>query len=427
VADRPSIAPLLCYALMRRGMGVLLLAVAAGCSAAPGGGASDAFLEAPRPDVAEGRPVDARGAKEVADTIVGDEEDGAAVEVGPEVTAARALGQTCTLDPDCGSGACVDGVCCDVGSCPVCQACNLNGLGTCSAVSAGPTVACPDDDSNCTKGCDGAGNCAPAAAGTTCGSPTCMNGSDALGSAAHVGQYVSVMLERDECDGSSRQRAACQATTADSCPGQFICDVDATCRTSCSAHADCVVGYFCDFTSGVCRTQKEDGEACKAEIECQSRACVTEYVAGLYEIICGRPSLNDVANPLYAGDCNERIRGRFGRCPPSAVDCSADGSCKCGSSPPCPTWMVCVDGTCKVAGRHPCLAASDCISGTCDSGLCPFTPLGGPCALDALADSGATAPTLPGHDYHECVGPYVCEQYPDYTKDNVICVDDPGF
>jgi hypothetical protein len=89
-------------------------------------------------------------------------------------------GATCTSPSDCGSGRCVDGVCCDAACISTCQACRADlkqdgtSDGTCGAIAAGadPDSECPlQPVSSCgtTGACNGAGACALYPAGTTCG------------------------------------------------------------------------------------------------------------------------------------------------------------------------------------------------------------------------------------------------------------------
>ncbi len=64
-----------------------------------------------------------------------------------------ALGVECQTSNQCGSGNCVDGVCCVSSSCGSCQQCNLTGDGACSAVAAGQ----PDPKKMCVD--QGAASC----------------------------------------------------------------------------------------------------------------------------------------------------------------------------------------------------------------------------------------------------------------------------
>ncbi|XXX79427.1 hypothetical protein WMF30_11690 [Sorangium sp. So ce134] len=68
-----------------------------------------------------------------------------------------ANGQICTAAEGCGSGRCVDGVCCDTACDAACKACNLEGwVGICADVPPGA-----EDGSDCAGAtvCDGEGEC----------------------------------------------------------------------------------------------------------------------------------------------------------------------------------------------------------------------------------------------------------------------------
>src|SRR6516162_6084567 len=95
----------------------------------------------------------------------------------------RPGGADCTGDAQCGTGHCVDGVCCATASCPACQACNLNQAGTCSSKPRGALdAACPPSATTCSAGaCDGASGCLSAPSGTTCGRGVCQNGNASFG------------------------------------------------------------------------------------------------------------------------------------------------------------------------------------------------------------------------------------------------------
>ncbi|AUX39280.1 hypothetical protein SOCE26_006640 [Sorangium cellulosum] len=66
-----------------------------------------------------------------------------------------ANGQACEAEEECGTGNCIDGVCCDTVCNNACQACNVEGLaGTCSNVTAGEADTC--EEANV---CSAAGEC----------------------------------------------------------------------------------------------------------------------------------------------------------------------------------------------------------------------------------------------------------------------------
>jgi hypothetical protein len=70
----------------------------------------------------------------------------------------HATANGCASDGDCDTGHCVDGLCCEVASCPTCQACNVDVMsaGACTNVPKGAR-----DLDSCSGSCDGNGGCLP--------------------------------------------------------------------------------------------------------------------------------------------------------------------------------------------------------------------------------------------------------------------------
>jgi hypothetical protein len=149
-------------------------------------------------------------------------------------SAPKPLGAAC--DPaddgdDCGSGNCVDGVCCDSRCEDLCSACSQarTGVpsGTCAPVEAGkdPDNECEDDDpSSCDDDgtCDGAGECRKYPDGTVCASQCCGGGGNRVCTfACRLGNCdMNTPTEREQCSGvgacccSSDGEAACASGVA---------------------------------------------------------------------------------------------------------------------------------------------------------------------------------------------------------------------
>lgn len=155
------------------------------------------------------------------------------------------LGAACTADSQCGSGHCVDGVCCDQaceGTCTACTAAKKgSGVdGTCEPVALGH-----DPDDECPRyamhlcshpgGCDGAGACRLGAAGSLCYDSAwywCDGG----------GNWLLPI-----CDG---QGSCDSGHVAYSC-GHYNCSGVLNCFTSCTSNAMCATGYTC--VNGECQ------------------------------------------------------------------------------------------------------------------------------------------------------------------------------
>lgn len=143
----------------------------------------------------------------------------------------RARGEACTVDAECATGHCADGVCCTT-TCPgPCHSCNLAPTrGSCTAIPDGqdPDRECPAESaSTCRRagGCDGRGACKLHAAGTVCAAGSCAG---------------DVETAPRTCNGAG----TCSAATTRAC-GAYACS-GAACATSCSTSAACASGHVCN-------------------------------------------------------------------------------------------------------------------------------------------------------------------------------------
>ena len=147
----------------------------------------------------------------------------------PDACGLKRLGQLCAGGSECGSGNCVDGVCCSTASCGSCQVCNLTGTRLLPA-GVGREHGSPRrlqrQHPPCgTDGtCDGNGACAFAPPGISCGSAMCSGSTD-----TPIGA----------CDGAGN----CAQPTQ-SC-GAYMCGSGAACLTMCTANSDCIAGDTC--------------------------------------------------------------------------------------------------------------------------------------------------------------------------------------
>lgn len=89
------------------------------------------------------------------------------------------MGHPCTVDKQCGSGMCVDGVCCNSSCRATCQACNIvDSAGTCVNVPIGQEDPVATTDCTGVNSCNGAGDCLldngqPCSSNTQCVSNKC--------------------------------------------------------------------------------------------------------------------------------------------------------------------------------------------------------------------------------------------------------------
>lgn len=232
-------------------------------------------------------------------------------------------GQACATGPDCQSGTCADGVCCESACSGKCEACNLPGkLGKCEAVPDGedPANECPTaalaaqdggvvdddagdsgtalnvpeagvtaDDKTCAGKCNGKRACAYPDAKKGCGSTFC-NSTTAQG--------------RTACDGKGHCLLGLETCEAYSCP-----EGATTCKSTCTSPSDCLSTHFCDATN-TCKARLGNGAVCTSGPQCQSGNCV--------DGVC----CNDACN-VVGGKCNSA--GKVGQC--TCPACASGGAC----------------------------------------------------------------------------------------------------
>src|SRR5262249_11090657 len=147
--------------------------------------------------------------------------------------------KACAADEECATNHCVDGYCCTTACSGQCEACDADmAKGTCVPVAGSPHGTRPacagaSADHPCLEAiCDGIvpDSCKGfVGADHACREKSCENG---------VETHAAV------CDG----KGACPAAETKKCE-PFVCNAKA-CKTTCTDHSDCLLGYACD--SGVC-------------------------------------------------------------------------------------------------------------------------------------------------------------------------------
>jgi hypothetical protein len=367
------------------------------------------------------------------------------------------LGQLCSLDTECGSGFCAQGVCCNSRCDGVCKACNLpNAPGVCSNVAAGgqdPALTCQDQgaESCGTDGtCNGSGACRRYRAGTTCSPATCTDG---------------MVIAAGQCSAGG----TCQPGTARDCGG-IKCDPDRPqCLSGCTRDNQCIAPNTCQ--SGKCG-QSAPGGPCEINADCKQTpnpqfcvrgsCCNVSSCSGCKTCAsgtCGNVAPGgapvgggcavDTANPICGNDgtcdgagmckvaakdtaCAPTCQGDSrvpGTCPGSgamckagmAVDCG-DFTCRsgiclttCSGNADCAAGRACVSGACKLAPGAACGGNGDCASDACLGGHC--------CTAACTADAGCAT----CDDHGACVlanagtrcGPATCTD--DMTSSGATC------
>ena len=370
-------------------------------------------------------------------------------------------GEACGCHDECGSGKCVDGVCCNNACLGTCQACNVPGLmGTCSPVPDGlapvlpgqcqsqPAATCGPDGL-----CDGKGGCRNHPDGTVCATGRCQADGAAVADAK-------------VCSGGS-----CTAAANIPC-APFACD-DTTdrCHSRCTTDDQCA-GVPC--TNGQCG-RKPLGAACDDANECLSGHCVDDVCCNLACaggcVSCKEVGKVGQCSPVAAGNpdphdkCLEQEPATCGQtgvcngtggcatypagtiCRPASCNgasltpasvCNAQGTCVPGTNLSCAPYVCegnacrgsclddgqclapasCQSGSCGPKGLgQPCAAGSECASSFCVDGVCCESACEGKCSFCAL-------PNAPGRCQNAPLGSLDPRAAAGVTDPNRICADE---
>jgi len=205
--------------------------------------------------------------------------------VWANVSAKLSLAAVCSLDGDCDSTHCVDGVCCLISCLGGCEACNLAGtIGTCTKRAANDITESPPACQRCdgvnttfqpqtaTDGYLCTGNC------TRCVSGSCNNYSD--GTACETGDICKACSSGScssvaagtsgygctathfGCDGAGNCTAPCSSATQCQRPGSAI-----SCTAQCALTGMCSCvswnsSRFCNETIGPCSNLYNGSSGC---------------------------------------------------------------------------------------------------------------------------------------------------------------------
>ena len=356
---------------------------------------------------------------------------------------AKAPGQSCGAATECGSGHCVDGVCCSSACNTPCRSCGLvNSLGKCTDVPAGKpdpsaTVACSGS-----QACDGKGGCKKAngqscAAASECGSGNCVDGACCdlactatcygcavggnvgkclpLPAGASDTQALVACSKGQTCDG----KGVCKKANGQACTGASECSLgfctdyrccDKACSSVCwtcaatgsagkcipmaagkedtTATTPCTGSSACDG-KGSCR--KATGQACASAVDCGSGFCVDGY--------CCKEACSATCMA-----CN--VPGKEGSC--LAVPA---GTSDPQAASPCAAPQACDGkGICKKASGQSCSAAADCGSGFCTDGVCCDKACSASCMSCSTGSCGFAKPgSTDSNGIPPCSGTQACD------------------
>jgi hypothetical protein len=345
-------------------------------------------------------------------------------------------GGACSSDLQCGTGFCVDGVCCDSACDGQCQACDApDSVGTCAPVKGAPhgqRPACAGDGSKCSGTCDGqdVSSCAVPDESVVCREASCA---------------AFVAVKAAACDG----HGACPALEIQAC-APFLCG-GLACAGDCAVDSDCQLGNFCN--AGVCVEKRAPGKQCWGKNQCatgqcvdgvccnsacngQCEACDLPELAGTCSPVSGAPhnlrpacvgegtlcgGTCDGQNPTTcaypgakvicrAGSCTEGVAvleagcDGVGLCPVEQKQGCGEFACGaklclagCTHDAECQSGSYCSAGVCaaKQANGASCGGANQCASDFCVDGVCCNLACNGQCeACDITGKAGACMPIL---------------------------------
>ena len=145
---------------------------------------------------------------------------------------------------------------------------------------------------------------APAATGTRCGDPSCLNG---------------VLTPAALCDG-----AGVCAPRSDQVCVDNVCADAISCTGACETDLDCLEVQFCDPETRQCMNKQPDGDPCRHASECDSGVCAEGVCcASRCEGVCVTCNLPGVAGQCLPVPIGENPNGECGE----ALVCDGEGQC----------------------------------------------------------------------------------------------------
>jgi hypothetical protein len=266
----------------------------------------------------------------------------------------KANGAACTMDMECGTGFCTDGVCCNERcQVDVCASCNSPAMpsakGTCTAFAADtdPEFECsPNPDAGTTSDAgsseagaseaggsndasatdadqgdgpvintpDGGFMTMPKTCNATCGGMRACKFPDTTKSCGKPFCNTSGEVASFVCDG----KGGC-GTSLSECSHYKCTDTTGACGTSCNTTDDCLPTDFCDGSVNPpkCTPKKGNGLTCATPDQCSSNACSGP---GGGKVCCNTSCDGQGQSCVEAGS--------VGKCQCQGVTCAAGVACQ---------------------------------------------------------------------------------------------------
>ncbi len=232
------------------------------------------------------------------------------------------MGYPCTGGTQCGSGICVDGVCCNTSCSGTCKSCNVAGsVGTCANLPIGQ-----DDGALCSgsNSCDGIGNCKKEnGQGCSIGSD-CLSGFCADGVCCNTGCLANCQACNLTGNIGTCLNVPAGADDSPNCTGTNSCDGNGSCK-------------------------KDNSQTCATGSECLSTSCIDG-------VCCSTACLGTCQACNVAGSIGSCVNVHMGQEDPVATtactgvySCNGAGVCLLDPGQPCTNNAECASGVCNGA------------------------------------------------------------------------------
>jgi hypothetical protein len=265
-----------------------------------------------------------------------------------------ANGAVCTLNAECNSTFCVDGVCCGTVCNTTCMACSAAKKGAGPDGTCGNVATNTDPDNECATECNGAGLC-EVANGSAC----------TLGSQCQSGSCTDGVCCSAACGGLCQ---ACTLAKTGVATGTCASIVNAT-----DPDNECLGATSCNG-AGAC-TKLANGTACTLPAECNSTFCADGVCCGnACTFTCMACTLAKTGQA--SGTCANVATG-------TDPDVECVGATNCNGVGQCGLF----------ANGAACTVAGECTSNSCVDGVCCNAACGGLCQACTMAKTGVASGT----------------------------------
>ncbi len=248
-------------------------------------------------------------------------------------TCLKANGQACASGSSCGSGLCVDGVCCDALCDSTCKSCAVKGSeGTCSNVPAGSADTSAKTTCMGTSACDGSGGCKKGngqacTVPADCGSGQCVDGFCCDSACGETCKACNVSGFEGTCSFVPAGKP--DATGATACSGSKACDGNGKCLKA--------TGQICSSGNQCGSDHCWDTRCCDVSCDKVCRSCNLSQKEGTCSFILqGDDPDNDCIgkHALCGGACDGKGACEFPGLGTNCGTCKAcDGTGNCTGTP----------------------------------------------------------------------------------------------